>query len=220
MELVKASSVPGGDGESETKWSEIAKRLPGRLETQVKARWVNHLDPEIRKGMKWTKIEIDLLMEAQKELGNNWTEIAKRIPGRTPLSVRNRLYRDRVKKEAEAEEAETEKRKTLSTSSVVFINDNDKFTVVAPPGKLGIILTDRTDSRARGTYVYVSRVLTASVLATQVNPGDRIIAIDNEDVSQMNAKEVATIMARKSEFERVLTLLGTMYDEDDNEDDI
>lgn len=79
-----------------------------------------------------------------------------------------------------------------------------KVTVVAPPGKLGIILANRTDSR--GTVV--SGVRTASVLATQVSPGDRIIAIDDEDVSQMNVKEITTIMARKSEFERVLTLLA------------
>ena len=45
-----------------------------------------------------------------------------------------------------------------------------------------------------------------SVLATQVSPGDHIIAIDDEDVSQKNVKEITTIMARDSEFERVLTL--------------
>jgi len=78
-----------------------------------------------------------------------------------------------------------------------------KVSVVAPPGKLGIILANRTDSR--GTVV--SGVRTSSVLADQVSPGDRIIAIDDEDVSQMNVKEITTIMARKSEFERVLVLL-------------
>lgn len=79
-----------------------------------------------------------------------------------------------------------------------------KVTVVAPPGKLGIILANRTDSR--GTVV--SGVRTSSVLAQQVSPGDRIVAIDDEDVSQMNVKEITTIMARKSEFERVLVLLA------------
>lgn len=79
-----------------------------------------------------------------------------------------------------------------------------KVTVKAPPGKLGIILANRTDSR--GTVV--SGVRTSSVLAEQVSPGDRIIAIDGEDVSQMNVKEITTIMARKSEFERVLVLLA------------
>ena len=77
LEMVKTSSVPGGGGESQTKWSDIAKRLPGRLGEHVKARWVNHFDPDIRKGV-WSKTEMDLLTEAQKELGNKWADIAKR----------------------------------------------------------------------------------------------------------------------------------------------
>jgi len=79
-----------------------------------------------------------------------------------------------------------------------------KVTVIAPPGKLGIILANRTDSH--GTVV--SGVRTSSVLAEQVSPGDRIIEIDDEDVSQMNVKEITTIMSRKCEFERVLVLLA------------
>ncbi|KAL3826680.1 hypothetical protein ACHAXA_001203 [Cyclostephanos tholiformis] len=87
-----------------------------------------------------------------------------------------------------------------------------KATVVTPPGKLGIILANRTD--LRGTVV--AGVRTSSVLANKVSPGDRIIAVDGEDVSQMNAQEITTIMARKCAFERVLVLLATpkvQYDE-------
>ena len=91
MEMVKASSVPGGGGESQTKWSDIAMRLPGRLGEQVKARWSNELDPELRKGV-WTKTEMDLLNEAQRELGNKWAAIAQRIPGRSENSCKNRWY--------------------------------------------------------------------------------------------------------------------------------
>ena len=78
--------------------------------------------------------------------------------------------------------------------------------VVAPPGKLGIILANRTDSR--GTVV--SGVRTSSVLADRVSPGDRIVEIDGEDVSRMNVREITTIMARKAEFERVLVIMSAM----------
>ncbi len=109
MEMVKASSVPGGGGDSQTKWSDIAMRLPGRLGEQVKARWSNELDPELRKGV-WTKTEMDLLNEAQKELGNKWAAIAQRIPGRSENSCKNRWYNAKTslkrKAEKEAEEAE------------------------------------------------------------------------------------------------------------------
>ena len=77
--------------------------------------------------------------------------------------------------------------------------------MLAPPGKLGIILANKADSK--GTVV--SGVRTSSVLAEKVSPGDRIVAIDGEDVSLMTVSEITTIMARKSEFERTLTVLTT-----------
>lgn len=77
--------------------------------------------------------------------------------------------------------------------------------MIAPPGKLGIILTNRTDSR--GTVV--SDVRTLSVLADRVSPGDRIVEIDGEDVSRMNNREIMTIMEEKAEFERVLVIMSS-----------
>jgi hypothetical protein len=80
-----------------------------------------------------------------------------------------------------------------------------KVTVVAPPGKLGIILANKADSK--GTVV--SGVRTSSVLAEKISPGDRIIAIDGEDVSRMTVSEITTIMSRKSDYERTLAVLTT-----------
>ena len=80
-----------------------------------------------------------------------------------------------------------------------------KSTVKAPPGKLGIILANRND--ARGTVV--SGVRTTSTLADKVSPGDRIISIDGEDVSRMTVTEITAIMARKSDYERILTIVTT-----------
>jgi PDZ domain len=78
-----------------------------------------------------------------------------------------------------------------------------KITVMAPPGKLGIILANKADSK--GTVV--SGVRTSSVLVDRISPGDRIVAIDGEDVSRMTVSEITTIMSRKAEYERRLTVL-------------
>ena len=32
------------------KWAEIAKRIPGRIGKQCRDRWINHLNPTLRKG--------------------------------------------------------------------------------------------------------------------------------------------------------------------------
>ena len=95
--------------------------------------------------------------------------------------------------------------RTSRRSIAGAITMRSKIMVVAPPGKLGIILANKADSK--GTVV--SGVRTSSVLAEKISPGDRIIAIDGEDVSRMTVSEITTIMARKAEFERTLTVLTT-----------
>lgn len=44
----------------------------------------------------WTADEMRILKESQKELGNKWSEIAKRIPGRSENSVKNRWYNQKT----------------------------------------------------------------------------------------------------------------------------
>ena len=78
-----------------TEWCEIAQRLPFRTADQVKDRWTNALDPNLKRGV-WTEAEMQTLREAQKELGNKWADIAKRIPGRTEQSVKNRWYNQKT----------------------------------------------------------------------------------------------------------------------------
>ena len=98
-------------------------------------------------------------------------------------------------------------RKSSRSSSrrTVAVARRNKVTIQAPSGKLGIILANKADSK--GTVV--SGVRSSSVLSEKISPGDRIVAIDGEDVSLMTVSEITTIMARKSDFERTLTVLTT-----------
>lgn len=52
-------------------------------------RWVNHLNPSLVKG-NWSVEEDLIILETQYLQGNKWSEIAKKLTGRTENSVKNR----------------------------------------------------------------------------------------------------------------------------------
>ncbi|KAI3686442.1 hypothetical protein L1987_80118 [Smallanthus sonchifolius] len=70
------------------KWSYIAQMLRGRIGKQCRERWHNHLRPDIKKDF-WTEEEDRILIAAHTEVGNKWSEIAKKLPGRTENSTKN-----------------------------------------------------------------------------------------------------------------------------------
>jgi Myb-like DNA-binding domain len=76
-------------GDSPDNWNMIGVALPGRTGKQCRERWLNNLRPDIRKG-GWSREEDDLIIREQAYRGNQWSTIARMLPGRSDNAVKNR----------------------------------------------------------------------------------------------------------------------------------
>ncbi|KAJ8762767.1 hypothetical protein K2173_017582 [Erythroxylum novogranatense] len=89
----------------EGKWHRIPL-LAGlnRCRKSCRLRWLNYLRPNIKRG-SFEKEEIDLIIKLHKLLGNRWSLIAGRLPGRTANDVKN-YWNCHLSKRLSAQEAE------------------------------------------------------------------------------------------------------------------
>ena len=72
-------------------WTEIACHVSGRSGKQCRERFTNSLSPAINRS-PWTAAEDALVGELLFDIGPRWSRIARQLPGRTDLMVKNRYY--------------------------------------------------------------------------------------------------------------------------------
>ncbi len=89
----------------------------------------------------------------------------------------------------------------------------DAITVIAPRGKLGVVLEDGSD----GGPAFVSEIHEDSVLKGEVVPFDRISSIDGQDVKELKAFHISKLLAHKSRnVERKIMLLREKNEDGQN----
>ena len=74
-----------------------------------------------------------------------------------------------------------------------FIDPEERFDVVAPAGKLGMVI-----DTPNGGIPVVHAIKDTSVLIDSVRVGDRLLSVDGEDCTGMTAMQVSKLISLKS----------------------
>lgn len=81
----------------EGKWSQVPLKAGlNRCGKSCRLRWLDYLQPNIKRG-DFEPDELDLIIRMHKLLGNRWSLIAGRLPGRTANDIKN-YYNTHLKK--------------------------------------------------------------------------------------------------------------------------
>ncbi|KAK9069157.1 hypothetical protein SSX86_013273 [Deinandra increscens subsp. villosa] len=122
------------------RWDFIAK-VSGLKRTgkSCRLRWVNYLNPGLKRG-RMTPHEERLILEYHSKWGNRWSRIARKLPGRTDNEIKN-YWRTLMRKKAQ------ENKKMLSPSSS-FSNTSSSSSTCTNDPMADLMLMSETKERS------------------------------------------------------------------------
>nr|AIT76569.1 R2R3 MYB protein [Trifolium occidentale] len=114
--LLKSCISKYGEG----KWHLVPQRAGlNRCRKSCRLRWLNYLNPTINKEIL-SEDEVDMMLRLHKLLGNRWSLIAGRLPGRTANYVKNYWHTHLQKKMVSRKlEESKEKEKLEETDEII-----------------------------------------------------------------------------------------------------
>lgn len=74
-----------------TRWTECSRRIRGRCGKQCRERWVNILNPGVKRG-NWSTEEQALVFQSLRQFHTSWSAMSRELKGRTENSIKNYFY--------------------------------------------------------------------------------------------------------------------------------
>ncbi|XP_062015646.1 transcription factor MYB46 [Rosa rugosa] len=116
-------------------WSDVARNAGlERCGKSCRLRWINYLRPDLKRGA-FSPQEEDLIIHFHSLLGNRWSQIAARLPGRTDNEIKN-FWNSTIKKRLKvlSSSSSSTASPNASDSSSDQPNNKDFFTAAGGGG--------------------------------------------------------------------------------------
>lgn len=122
LELVKLYG-----SEKQYVWNIISLKMNGRSARQCRERYKLYLDEGIKRNVKWTKEEDEILLSKYELHGPHWKFMEKYFTGRTSYSIKNRYIS--LKKKQSKGPTNTKNEANDDNNIIInsFINDDINF---------------------------------------------------------------------------------------------
>ncbi|CAI9118184.1 OLC1v1019715C1 [Oldenlandia corymbosa var. corymbosa] len=132
-----------------------------RCGKSCRLRWTNYLRPDIKRG-NFSQEEEDTIIQLHEMLGNRWSAIASRLPGRTDNEIKNVWHTHLKKKLKNHHQTPQESKRRLKKGTTVVVaavddginksevDQNDNFTPVTSPQQSSSEVSTVTDSASDG----------------------------------------------------------------------
>ncbi|PUZ73040.1 hypothetical protein GQ55_2G442900 [Panicum hallii var. hallii] len=179
-------------------WTIIAAQFKDKTARQCRRRWYNYLNSECKKG-GWSREEDMLLCEAQKLLGNRWTEIAKVVSGRTDNAVKNR-FSTLCKRRAKDDEPFQENGTPCSNTNAKRVLTK---TGCVTPGAAGSSLPMKQISSDLKENIVPNMILFGQEKGTQQDARQPLATISSNNQQNLNTVKSQNLVATTTK-----TLLG------------
>ncbi|CAN0891876.1 Transcription factor MYB46 [Linum grandiflorum] len=116
-------------------WSDVAKNAGlQRCGKSCRLRWINYLRPDLKRGA-FSPQEEDLIVHLHSLLGNRWSQIAARMPGRTDNEIKN-FWNSTIKKRQKSMSSSSTSPHTSDHSSMEPNKLEHAIAMGVPPNSL------------------------------------------------------------------------------------
>ncbi|XP_028769849.1 transcription factor MYB114-like [Neltuma alba] len=117
----------------EGKWHLVPQRAGlKRCRKSCRMRWLNYLKPNIKRG-GFNEDEVDMIRRFHKLLGNRWSLIAGRLPGRTANDVKNFWHTNmRNRKKEETQETKAKEVVVMKNNAEETAHQGKQHVVIKP----------------------------------------------------------------------------------------